>query len=396
MFGTNWYCRLDLPGVKEFVADLPEDVPGHGDPGAGQRLLQRLHGDARAAARGRAGRHDQQHHGHQGARGPQGVGARPHADFDAYMDPATHQLQQTIYMATLQRRSRRRRTTSSRSSPRRCRRTSMDKDAPAACKLEPYERADAELRARERPSAMPESRDRCASARPRPDGCVNLLPHLVNGVCARAPVRADRARLHADRRRDGDDQPRARLAVRARHVCRALRSSRRSRGWLPEIAGVRTSRCRSARATRSRCSSRRSSSACSACCSSSCMRRTYGKDPLYGLLLTFGAALVIEEAIRAGLGLDARSSCRCPRRSPARFMLGDLIYRALPLLRRARSPALVHRPALALPREDALRRDHQGRRARQRDGARARHQPVAAAPLRVRARRRRWRRSPAS
>jgi branched-chain amino acid transport system permease protein len=29
-----------------------------------------------------------------------------------------------------------------------------------------------------------------------------------------------------------------------------------------------------------------------------CMRRTYGKDPLYGLLLTFGAALVIEECIR--------------------------------------------------------------------------------------------------
>ncbi len=33
-----------------------------------------------------------------------------------------------------------------------------------------------------------------------------------------AAVRADRARLHADRRRDGDDQPRARVAVRARHV----------------------------------------------------------------------------------------------------------------------------------------------------------------------------------
>ena len=29
-----------------------------------------------------------------------------------------------------------------------------------------------------------------------------------------------------------------------------------------------------------------------------CMRRTYGKDALYGLLLTFGAALVIEELIR--------------------------------------------------------------------------------------------------
>ena len=29
-----------------------------------------------------------------------------------------------------------------------------------------------------------------------------------------------------------------------------------------------------------------------------CLRRTYGKDPLYGLLFTFGAALVIEELIR--------------------------------------------------------------------------------------------------
>src|SRR5438046_2587597 len=28
------------------------------------------------------------------------------------------------------------------------------------------------------------------------------------------------------------------------------------------------------------------------------LRRTYGKDPLYGLLFTFGAALVIEESIR--------------------------------------------------------------------------------------------------
>jgi len=30
-----------------------------------------------------------------------------------------------------------------------------------------------------------------------------------------------------------------------------------------------------------------------------CMRPTYGKDPLYGLLLTFGAAMVLEESIRA-------------------------------------------------------------------------------------------------
>ena len=39
-----------------------------------------------------------------------------------------------------------------------------------------------------------------------------------------------------------------------------------------------------------------------------CMRRTYGKDPLYGLLLTFGAALVIEELIRAGLGLEREAA----------------------------------------------------------------------------------------
>ena len=72
VFGTNWYWRLDLPGVKEFVAAYQKAVPGHRDPGAGQRLLQRLHGDARAAARGRARRHDQQPRGDQGAREPQG------------------------------------------------------------------------------------------------------------------------------------------------------------------------------------------------------------------------------------------------------------------------------------------------------------------------------------
>ena len=33
-----------------------------------------------------------------------------------------------------------------------------------------------------------------------------------------------------------------------------------------------------------------------------CLRRTYGRDPLYGLLLTFGAALVIEELIRVVWG----------------------------------------------------------------------------------------------
>ena len=43
------------------------------------------------------------------------------------------------------------------------------------------------------------------------------------------------------------------------------------------------------------------------------MRRTYGKAPLYGLLLTFGAALMLEEGIRTVWGPRSES---CPRPPP--------------------------------------------------------------------------------
>ncbi len=56
-----------------------------------------------------------------------------------------------------------------------------------------------------------------------------------------------------------------------------------------------------------------------------CMRRTYGKDPLYGLLLTFGAALVIEEGIRLIWGSNEKQLALPPVISGA-FMIGDLIY----------------------------------------------------------------------
>jgi branched-chain amino acid transport system permease protein len=56
-----------------------------------------------------------------------------------------------------------------------------------------------------------------------------------------------------------------------------------------------------------------------------CMRRTYGRDPLYGLLLTFGAALVIEEGIRLIWGSTEKQLLLPPAISGA-FMLGDLIY----------------------------------------------------------------------
>lgn len=56
-----------------------------------------------------------------------------------------------------------------------------------------------------------------------------------------------------------------------------------------------------------------------------CLRRTYGRDPLYGLLLTFGAALVIEELIRLVWGPGERQ-LPVPRGISGGFLLGDLIY----------------------------------------------------------------------
>jgi branched-chain amino acid transport system permease protein len=56
-----------------------------------------------------------------------------------------------------------------------------------------------------------------------------------------------------------------------------------------------------------------------------CLRRTYGRDPLYGLLLTFGAALVIEEGIRIVWGSNEQQ-LSLPGAISGAFMVGDLIY----------------------------------------------------------------------
>ena len=56
-----------------------------------------------------------------------------------------------------------------------------------------------------------------------------------------------------------------------------------------------------------------------------CMRRTYGRDPLYGLLLTFGAALVIEEGIRVIWG-SSEKQLALPQAISGAFLLGDLVY----------------------------------------------------------------------
>ena len=56
-----------------------------------------------------------------------------------------------------------------------------------------------------------------------------------------------------------------------------------------------------------------------------CMRPTYGKDPLYGLLLTFGAALVLEESIRVVWG-SAEQMLQVPQTLVGPFLLGGMIY----------------------------------------------------------------------
>ena len=100
VFGTTWYYRLDLPGVKEFVAAYQKQYPGmairvpgnvyHNGYMATRELLRcveeagstnniavikKLEGRKMSAT-------DRLQH------------------FDAWVDPDTHQCQQTVYMAT--------------------------------------------------------------------------------------------------------------------------------------------------------------------------------------------------------------------------------------------------------------------------------------------------------
>ncbi len=55
------------------------------------------------------------------------------------------------------------------------------------------------------------------------------------------------------------------------------------------------------------------------------MRRTYGRDPLYALLLTFGAATVIEELIRLVWG-STEQRLAVPDAISGAFAVGDVIY----------------------------------------------------------------------
>ena len=100
VFGTTWYYRLDLPGVKEFVAKYQKTYPGVQIQVPGNvfvngylatRELLRVVEEAgstnnlavikKLEGRKMSARDRMQHH-------------------DAWIDPVTHQCQQTIYMAS--------------------------------------------------------------------------------------------------------------------------------------------------------------------------------------------------------------------------------------------------------------------------------------------------------
>jgi branched-chain amino acid transport system substrate-binding protein len=100
VFGTTWYYRLDLPGVKEFVATYQKTYPGvqikvpgnvfHNGYMATREYLRCVEEAGttnniavikKLEGRKMAARDRMQHH-------------------DAWIDPATHQVQQTIYMAS--------------------------------------------------------------------------------------------------------------------------------------------------------------------------------------------------------------------------------------------------------------------------------------------------------
>ena len=138
VFGTTWYYRLDLPGVKEFVAAYQKQYPGmairvpgnvyHNGYMATRELLRcveeagttnNLAVIRRLEGRKMSARDRLQHH-------------------DAWIDPVTHQCQQTIYMATYNDQPAEKDDifkVLSQVDPK----DVVDRDAAAACKLETYE-----------------------------------------------------------------------------------------------------------------------------------------------------------------------------------------------------------------------------------------------------------------
>ena len=138
VFGTTWYYRLDLPGVKEFVAAYQKQYPGmairvpgnvyHNGYMATRELLRCVEETGstnniavikKLEGRKMSARDRLQH-------------------YDAWIDPATHHCQQTIYMASYNDKPAEKDDIfkiMSQVEPK----DVVDRDAAGACKLESYE-----------------------------------------------------------------------------------------------------------------------------------------------------------------------------------------------------------------------------------------------------------------
>ena len=138
VFGTTWYWRLDLPGVKEFVAAYQKQFPGmaikvpgnvyHNTYMATRELLRCVEeaGTTQNIAVIKK------------LEGRQMKAADRLQHFDAWVDPVTHQCQQTIYMARYNDKPAEKDDIFrilTQANPK----DVMDKDAPTACKLESYD-----------------------------------------------------------------------------------------------------------------------------------------------------------------------------------------------------------------------------------------------------------------
>ncbi len=100
VFGTNWYYRLDLPGVKEFVAAYQKEFPGMAIRVPGNVYYNGYMGTRellRAVERAGTTNNLAVIKQLESLK----VSARDRMQhYDAWMNPETHQLQQTIYMAS--------------------------------------------------------------------------------------------------------------------------------------------------------------------------------------------------------------------------------------------------------------------------------------------------------
>lgn len=138
VFGTTWYYRLDLPGVKEFVAAYQKQFPGMtiAVPGnvfyngymATRELLRCVQEAGTtnniAVIKKLEGRR---------------MGARDRMQhYDAWIDPATHQVQQTIYLASYND-APAEKTDIYRILTQTEPKDAIDTDAALACKLESYD-----------------------------------------------------------------------------------------------------------------------------------------------------------------------------------------------------------------------------------------------------------------